>query len=102
MRHLNVLSRALASLTALALFTAACGGGAAQPTAAPAATAAPTKPAAAPAASPAASPTAPAVAHRRPRVGPRDLERERTGQLPGHGQAVRGPDRRDGRLRGHP
>ena len=57
MRHLLV-SRALASVTALTLFTAACGGGGAQPTAAPAPTTAPaaTKPAAAPGASPAASP----------------------------------------------
>jgi branched-chain amino acid transport system substrate-binding protein len=45
----------LASLSAATtLFVAACGGGAAQPTAAPAATPAATKPAAAPAASPAA------------------------------------------------
>jgi alpha-glucoside transport system substrate-binding protein len=57
MRHLSVLSRALCGLTALSLFTAACGGGGggAQPTQAPAAPAATKPPAAAPAASPAAA-----------------------------------------------
>src|SRR5438309_870584 len=58
-----VLSRLSSFSAAATLFLAACGGGAAQPTAAPAApAAAPTKPAAAPAASPAASPSAAAAA----------------------------------------
>ena len=72
-----VLSRLSSFSAAATLFLAACGGGAAQPTAAPAApAAAPTKPAAAPAASPspsaaaAASPSAAAAASPKPAVSP--------------------------------
>jgi alpha-glucoside transport system substrate-binding protein len=69
MRHSPVLSRALASVVALTLFTAACGGGGGQPTQAPAAPAA-TKPAAAPAASPAGSPSPAAAGSPSPAAKP--------------------------------